>query len=179
MLTLIAQAAQQADESWLTRHSTLIVGVVGIIISGFVGPTVTAIFTAGRERAKDARALSVGRRDDLRALLDEAAKALAAAVPNLRPLLDAQLAGREPPKEPADFLRSLVALDQRLRLRARATDPVVQQFEKVRAKLLALSRATGSQADWDSSVEEFEAARAMFLDAGRAAVQAPISEEGT
>lgn len=176
---LVVAAAQQADESWWTKHSTLIVGVVGIIVSGFVGPTVTGWLTGRRERAKDARGRVASQRDDLRGVLDDAAIALAAAVSNLRPLLDAQLAGREPPEKPADFLRSLIALEQRLRLRVPATDPLVQTFADVRAKLLDLSRATSSQEEWDAGVQDFEATRATFLEAGRTTVHAPITEEGT
>lgn len=89
---LAAVAATVQDDDWLSRNSTLIVGVVGIVFSGFIGPTVVAVFTGRRERARDARALAVARQDDLRDLLDEAAQVLSGAVGRLRPLLAATLA---------------------------------------------------------------------------------------
>ncbi len=177
-LALLAAAATDADKSWLSRHSTLIVGVVGIVVSGFVGPTVTALFTSRRERNKDTRSRIATQRDDLRDRLDEAATVLGGAVANLRPLLDAEQAGRESPKEPSEFLGTLFPLGQRLRLRLPEAHPVLTTYDEVRRKLLALSRATGSQNEWDTAVRDFEESRARFLDAGRAALQAPISEKG-
>jgi hypothetical protein len=178
VLTTFATVAAKAGDGWLSRHATLIVGVVGIIVSGFVGPTVTALFTSKRERDKDARGRAAARREDLRDLLDEAAKVLGGAVANLRPLLDAQLAGREAPREPAEFLGSLFPLGQRLRLRLPGGHDVISTYDEVRERLIVLSHATASEAEWDTAVQNFEDARAVFLDTGRAALAAPISEQG-
>ncbi len=177
VLYLAAQAAQQTDRGWWAENSTLIVGVVGIIFSGFIGPSVVAFFTARRERSKDKRALIVARRDDLRTLIDEAAAVLGGAVTALRPLLAAELAGEETPKEPRDFLGTLVPLGQRLRLRLPAGHDVVKAYDATRAKLVALAGATDSQPSFDAAVEELESAREVFLDEARKVLQAPVDEK--
>jgi hypothetical protein len=122
---LAAARAVAEDDGWISRNSTLVVGVVGIVFSGFVGPSIVAYFTGRRELAKDARTLTVARQDDLRDVLDEAAQVLSGAVGRLRPLLAAALAGEDLPKDPADFLGSLAPLGHRLRLRLPDADPVV------------------------------------------------------
>jgi hypothetical protein len=176
-LVYLAGATGSDHADWWSRHSTLIVGLAGIVMSGFIGPSVTAWFTAKRERTKDARARVADERDDLRELLDDAAKVLGGAVSNLRPLLDAQQSRRDAPAEPAEFLGTLFPLGQRLRLRLPEGDPVLQRYDEVRGELVHLSSATGSQAEWDAAVTAFEDARARFLDAGREAVHAPITED--
>jgi hypothetical protein len=164
----------KAEQSWLQENATLIVGVVGIVMSGFVGPTVTGWLTSRREEAKDKRALVVARRDDLRELVDEAAKVLGGAVARLRPLLAAQIASEDPPQEPADFLGTLFPLGQRLRLRLPEDDDVIKTFETARLALLGASRATGSQPEFDAAVAAFETARGTFLEAARKRLQAKI-----
>jgi hypothetical protein len=176
-LLIAAQAAQpSSDQSWLSENSTVVVAVVGIVVSGLLGPTITSLWTARRDRQKDHRALVVARREDLRDLIDDVATVLGGAVVNLRPLLAAEQQGQTPPKGPADFLGTLVPLGQRLRLRLPEDHPVIGSYDAVRGKLLALSKATDSQAAFDAAVEDFETARAKFLDKGRAALQAPVSE---
>lgn len=173
---LLAAAAHQTSGDWWSRNSTLIVGLAGIVMSGFIGPSVTAWYTAKRERAKDARGRIADERGDLRDLLDSAATVLGGAVSNLRPLLDAEQSGDEEPTEPREFLGTLFPLGQRLRLRLPEGDPVLTSYDEVRRELVNLSKATGSRAEWDAVVTAFEAARTRFLDAGREAVQAPIDE---
>lgn len=177
LLLAVAQTAHKASSDWWSDHATLIVGVVGIVFSGFVGPTVTGWWSARREREKDQRALVLARRDDLRALVDEAARVLGGAVAQLRPLLQAELEGRTPPKEPADFLGSLFPLGQRLRLRRAEGDAVVTTFDNARLQLLNVAGATRSQDAFDAATVTFEAARADFLEAGRKAIQAPVSHK--
>ena len=176
-LAAVVAATTEAQGDWLSRNSTLIVGIVGIIVSGLLGPAVAALLTARRERQKDKRELIASRRDDLRALLDEAAAVLGRAVANLRPLLEAEQAGRAAPREPAEFLGTLFPLGQRLSLRLPPDHEVVTNYHAVRTKLIALSKATASQGAWEAAVSEFESVRAGFLDAGRAALQAPMSEK--
>jgi hypothetical protein len=174
-MVLLAKAAAPSD--WWSQHSTLLVGIVGIVVSGFVGPTITALWTASRERSKDTRALIVARRHDLRELLDEVARVLGGAVTQLRPLLDAQRSGADLPKEPADFLSGLVPLGQRLRLRLPEGHPVLGAYDAAREALGQLEGALDSQVTWDQAVTHFEAKRTAFLEAGRAAVQAPVEED--
>ncbi len=177
MLALAALAAQQTGDDWWSRNATLIVGVVGIVVSGFVGPTITALWTARRERHKDQRALIVARRDDLRSILDETAALLGGAIGQLRPLLDAQLSGRPLPKEPVEFLSTLTPLGQRLRLRLAEDSAVVAAYDEAQAALVRLEAAATSQPAWDAGVEAFEAARSVFLEEGRRTVQAPVEHD--
>jgi hypothetical protein len=153
------------------------VGVVGIVFSGFIGPTVTAWFTGRREWTKDWRALAAARQNDLREVLDEAAKVLSGAVGRLRPLLAASLAGEELPKEPADFLGTLAPLGHRLRLRLPDSDPVVTAYDNAVEKLRAVGPAIASQAAFDAAVAEFDAARDAFLANSRAKLRAEIFEK--
>jgi hypothetical protein len=177
-LHLLATAGAAAeDDGWLSRNSTLIVGVVGIVFSGFIGPTVTAYFTGRREQAKDTRSLAVARQDDLRNVLDEAAKVLSGAVGRLRPLLAAALAEEELPKEPADFLGSLAPLGHRLRLRLPDDDPVVASYDAAVNRLRAVGQATGSQAAFAAAVTEFDAARDDFLGNSRTKLRSDIFED--
>ncbi len=173
---LTTEAADIAPRSWLSENSTLIVGIVGIIVSGVVGPTVAALLLKHRERAKDRRALIVARRDDLRRVLDEAARILGGAVSMLRPLLSAELAGKPAPKESRDFLAEIVPLGQRLRLRLEPTHPVVTKFDVAREKLVLLAEATDSQETFDSAVDAFEREREAFLESARSVLQAPLDE---
>jgi hypothetical protein len=58
---------------WLSNHSTLIVGVVGIVVSGILGPAASVWLSRKSARQQFKRDLIVARRDDLRQLVDEAA----------------------------------------------------------------------------------------------------------
>jgi hypothetical protein len=174
---MLLQASTAENQSWWSEHSTLIVGVVGIVFSGFIGPTVTALWTSRRERQKDIRARHVARRDDLREVVDEAAKALGGAVSKLRPLLEAEQRSQDPPKESVDFISTLFPLGQRLQLRLPESDPVVVAYELVRQKLIALAAATGSQQQFDTAIAAFETERAKFLTATRDALHAPITDK--
>lgn len=75
---VLVAAAERPD--WLSRNSTLVVGVVGIVFSGLVGPSVTAWWTARREREKDRRAIAAARQEDLRDVLDGVATTLGGAI---------------------------------------------------------------------------------------------------
>jgi hypothetical protein len=178
MVSGILPSAAASEQDWLTIHATLLVGIVGILVSGLVGPTVTAAWTTRRERTRDHLATVSERRDDLRVVIDEAAKVLGNAVSNLRLLLAAREKGDQLPAGPTDLLRSLVPLGQRLRLRLPEHHSVIVGFEASRKKLIDLSHATKTQAEFDRVAKEFEAHRESFLDAGRDALQAPISTGG-
>jgi len=179
VLALLPAAHSAAGESsdWWTRHSTLIVGVVAIIISGFVGPTVTGWLTSPREAAKDERGFVTARRNELRELLDEAARVLAPAVTYLREMLAAHRAGQPTPEDADQWARGVFPLVQRLRLRLPENHPVVSKFEAVHTRLVEASEALGDQAAFDAAVDRFENARAAFLDEARVALQAALTED--
>ncbi len=165
--------ATAEHKGWLAENGTLLVGVVGILVSGLVGPSIAARWTTMREREKDARARLAAHQDDLRIVVDEAAKALGGAVARLRPALEAQLRGEPIPADTRDFLAELFTLGQRLRIRAPAADPLVRAYDAARDQLKVLSRATGSKADFDGAADVFDDRRAAFLDASRDALTAP------
>lgn len=172
--SLAAAAQDAADQGWLERNATLVVGVVGIIMSGFVGPSVTAWFTSRREEARDMRTLATAQLENLREVLDDAAKLLSNAVGQLRPLLAAAQEDKPLPKEPADFLSSFAPLGQRLRLRLPDTHPVVIDYENVTTRLREVARATATQSQFDAAVGRFETARDEFLESSRAELRADI-----
>ncbi len=175
---LLILAAAEPHKGWLAENATLIVGIVGILVSGLVGPSIAAQWTTQREREKDARARLMAQRDDLRDVVDEAAKALGGAVAQLRPALEAQLKGQPLPPETRDFLAELFTLGQRLRLRAPANDAVVQSYDAAREQLIEVSRATKSKTDFNEAATQFDSRRAVFLDKSRGALHAPIPDEG-
>jgi hypothetical protein len=79
MLMIAATAAQSMTGDWLSNHSTLLVGVVGIVVSGILGPAASVWLSRKSARQQFKRDLIVARRDDLRQLVDEAALLLAPA----------------------------------------------------------------------------------------------------
>jgi hypothetical protein len=176
-LSVMTAVGQQSNGDWLSDHATLLIGAIGIVVSGIVGPAIAARMSERRERQKDNRAAAAARQIDLRGVVDEAAQTLGGAVAKLRPLLEAEQRGDTHPKEPAEFIGSLFPLGQRLRLRLPDTDPVVVAYDDVMAKLVTLSKAVSSQAAFDQATQQFEAARRQFLEAGRLAVKAPLLED--
>jgi hypothetical protein len=151
--------------------------MVGILVSGLVGPTVAAAWTGKRDRDGDHRAVVGSRREDLRGVLDEAARSLASAIPNVKKLMAAGAEGEPMPEGPRDLLAELMPLSQRIQLRLPTDHPVVAAFEGAREALVALSKADGSQEDFDHAVEAFETKRSAFLGACRDALQKKITRK--
>jgi hypothetical protein len=168
-------ASDQAD--WLSRHATLLVGVVGILVSGLVGPSVAAAWTGRRERERDHRTLISARRDDLRDVIDQAAELLASAIPNIKKLMSASAMGEQLPETPRDLLSQMIPLSQRIQLRLPPDHRVVISFEAAREALLALSKSTESQEEFDRAADSFEEKRTAFLHASRTALQGKISRK--
>lgn len=172
---LVTSAAAQPD--WVSRNSTLLVGVVGVLVSGLLGPSVAGAWSAKRERDRDHRGLVGSRREDLRGVLDEAARLLAAAIPNVKKLMAAKATAEPMPEGPRDLLAELVPLSQRIQLRLPGAHPVVGAFEAARKALLDLSRSDGSQDDFDRAADAFEARRSAFLGTCRDALQGEITRK--
>src|SRR3978361_1434414 len=89
----LSLAASETGRGWLADNAALVIALFGITVSGIVGPSVAAWWTAKRERERDERAHVASQREDLRSVVDDAAAALGGAVPRLRPALDAELKG--------------------------------------------------------------------------------------
>ena len=168
--------AQSTTGDWLSNHSTLIVGVVGIVVSGILGPAVTIGLSRKSARQQFKRDLIVARRDDLARLLDEAALLLGAGGTNLRLLEEAS--DRKPaPPAANEWARSVFPLGQRLRLRLPDEHAVVRAYDDVRQRLTDAQKAISNETSFSEALDRYEQARAAFLDAARDAVQAPVDED--
>jgi hypothetical protein len=161
---------------WLSDHATLIVGVVGIIVSGILGPTVTTVLSRDGARREFKRNLVGARRDDLRQLLDEAALAFGAGITNLRLMREAKEHGQVAAPELDAWAKSIFPLGQRLRLRLPSNHRVVTAYEHVRDRLTEAQEAIDASGAVDTALDAYEGARAAFLETAREAVQAPIDE---
>jgi len=153
-------------------NSTLIVSVTGIAVSGVVGPAISgwAIRRADAQRFK--REQGRRRRDDLRAVVDQAATLLALGATNLRRIREAGAAGREEPDEVRDWASNVHALQQRLLLRVAPSDPVAIAYQDVRDALVALDRP--DRVALEDAVWDFEQKRLAFLAAARASLEKAI-----
>ena len=154
----------------------MIVGVVGIIVSGVLGPAATAALSRGSAQRQFKRDLIRARRDDLRDLLDEAALVLGAGATNLRLLREAKEKKMLPAPALDAWAKSVFPLGQRLRLRLPNNHPVVAAYDAVRDRLAAAQADIDSETPVDPALDRYEESRAAFLEAARRAVQAPIDE---
>ncbi len=152
-----------------TIDATLAASITGIVVSGVVGPQVTAWSIRRANRRQFNRDQAARRRDDLRSVLDEAAVLLASGATNLRLLRET------PTVELRDWLSSVFPLGQRLRLRLPGDDEVVAAYNEVREALA--TTAEGVEPDVDSAIADYERKRERFLDLARAALTAEILEE--
>lgn len=176
MTALSMAVARSGRGDWLTNHSTLAVGVVGIVVSGILGPAITVGLARKNARQEFKRDLIVSRRTDLGHLLDEAAVVLAVGATNLR-LIDEANRQRSPtPDAVSEWARSIFPLGQRLRLRLPERHRVVLAYDDVRQKLETVQAAIAADLSTDDAIEDYEASRSAFLDAARDAVQGPVDE---
>ncbi len=154
---------------------TLIVSIVGIAVSGVVGPSATAWATRVAQRRQFVRDRGAKRRDELLQLLDEAASLVGLGAVRLRQTLA---------KETSDELRAwperVFAMGQRLRLRLGPAHEIVTTYEVVRKTLVSAGKSQATQPDTpedERTVEMFEMARAAFLDAAQQTLEAPIDDK--
>jgi hypothetical protein len=153
----------------------VIIGVTGIVVSGVIGPAVAASM-ARRGRSREFhREQAAARRNQLRALLDEAASLLASGPTHLR-----VLQGPKPDSDDLQRARSWLLLvfpiGQRLRLWLPANHPVVEGYENVRRQLVSAAES-GRSAD-RSVLDDFEQERSRFLEVCRETLLSPVPERG-
>ena len=155
--------------------ATLTASITGIVVSGIVGPQVSARSARRASNAEFTRNQVSHHRDDLRSLLDDAAVLLASGATNLRAIREASTSST--PVSPAvrDWLSQVFPLGQRLRLRLPEQHEVVRAYDDVRVALAEVGEVGD---DVEASIAEFENRRRVFLDLGRAAVTAPITSDG-
>jgi hypothetical protein len=158
-------------------NTTLYTAVTGIVVSGVAGPAFAAWASRRGSRQQFDRQVTLGRRDDLRSVLDQAAELLSTGATNIRIATDAARASGAEPEVVREWASQVHLLQQRLRLRLPATHGVVRAYDEVRNALIHL----GAEGDADGAdpVREFEAARSRFLDEARRALEAPVTEAQT
>jgi hypothetical protein len=176
-MNVLVVAISLGGKDWLSDHSTLLIGVVGILVSGLLGPAASSWFSRKSARQQFKRDLITARRDDLRQLVDDATFLLGAGGTNLRLLHEADARKAPPPPAALEWALSIFPLGQRLRLRLPADHPVVRAYDDVRQKLIEAQEAISNTEVFDRALTHYEQARAAFLDAARAAVQAPVDED--
>jgi hypothetical protein len=155
-------------------NSAVIVSGVGIVVSGVLGPSMTAWATRRANRQQFERERARGRRDDLRDLTDDAAKLLSVGATNLRRSWEAEREHGAPPVGVDEWSEQVFALEQRLRLRLPADHPVVTLYAAVRVELIRFSETLAADAPDEHGIRRFEETRNAFLDAARATLEAPI-----
>jgi hypothetical protein len=160
-------------------NTTLVVSVTGIVVSGVVGPTVTSWAARRAARKQFVRDQAARRREELHALMDEAASVLGLGPTRLRQTLELERASAELPEELRLWPEQVYVIGQRLRLRLGGADPVVQAYDTVRARLIeAAQLATqDDEQQHENAVLRFEASREEFLAAARTKLDARISEK--
>lgn len=155
--------------------ATLTASITGIVVSGIVGPQVSARSSRRASSAEFARTQTSRQRDDLRSLLDEAAVLLASGATNLRAVREAAEASTPLAPGVREWLGQVFPLGQRLRLRLAEEHEVVRAYDDVRT---ALTLVGEGPSDVETAIAGFEQKRQTFLDLGRAALTAPIGSDG-
>lgn len=154
--------------------SALIIAIVGIAVSGVVGPWLNAWVTrrANRQQFDQDRASAV--RDDLAKLVDESAELFAVGATMLRLDAEARRDKQATPPAVAEWLSKVFPLQQRLRLRIPGDDPIVRGYDNVRQHLVDLAKNATDSAALEAAIQAFESARDHYLDDARGQLEAPI-----
>jgi hypothetical protein len=154
-------------------NATVVVSAVGIFVSGVVGPAVSGWASRRADEQRFQRDQAARRRDDLRTVVDDAARLLAMGGTNVRLIREARVAHVAESDEVREWASGVHVLEQRLLLRVPATDVVATTYLAVRQALIALDEDL--QDDPDHAVTDFEGKRDAFLTAARAALEAEVS----
>lgn len=168
-----ATPASAGSSSSLT--ATVWVSIAGIVVSGVLGPQITTWSTRRSNRRQFDRDQNTKRRDDLRAIFDEAAVLLASGATNLRLIRENASSGQADSEEIANWRRQVFPMAQRLRLRLPGDSEVIRAYEDAREALIESGDKTD---DIDAAILRFEAQRSRFLDAARKELEKKIPEKG-
>jgi hypothetical protein len=166
--TLLALPSASHGDAMSVFNAALITSIAGILVSGVVGPQFTSWSTRRANSKQFNRDQNARRRNDLRALLDEAALLLASGATNLRHLREAN-----PDPELANWLSQIFPLGQRLRLRLPKDHQIVRAYAEVTDAL-----ATAADSNIQAVVADFETKRDRFLDVARQTLNTEIPEDG-
>jgi hypothetical protein len=158
----------------------VIIGSVGIVTSGVLGPAVAARWARARQDREFENDRKVRRNEDLRHVLDDAAVLLGAGITNLRRAFEATSAGRESPPDVQEWASRVHLARERILLRVSERDQVVSRYTEARdaltgslGKAIENASPVGSRehlatTDLNAAIEDFEAKRSAFLAAARA-----------
>lgn len=157
----------------LALSDTATISIVGIAVSGVIGPGFAAYWARSRQREDHQHAHAEKEHDDLTALLDSAAATLASGVTRLR----RAKSGEEP--ELNVWAGEVHATYERLLLRVAVDDPVAIAYKEARDRLTTLADALDAQdpsSGEDAAISAFEQARTAYLAQARAclASKAPV-----
>lgn len=149
----------------------VVVAVTGIVVSGVLGPVVASGIAARNDRRRFTRDADRERRDELRAVLDDAAVLLSAGPRMLRQVRESAPRSAEH-QVATEWSNQVYPMRERLLLRLPAQHPVVDTYDRVRDALTAIAQAGR---DHEASIAAFEAARDAFLSAARETLDAPAT----
>jgi hypothetical protein len=154
---------------------TAVVSIVGIAVSGVVGPGVAALWARRRQRADHRHERHERRYEDLVCLLDDAAQLLAPGGSHLRAIADGELDRAELGAWPSQ----VHATYERLLLRLSADDPVSVAYCAARDRLVEVAQAFDekrSHSEINELFDRFEGARVTFLERARECLAAQTGE---
>ena len=143
---------------------TAAISIVGIVVSGVVGPGFAAWWARKRQKVDHRNEDAQKRADDLSALFDAAAETLAPGVTEFRRLRageDADLAA---------WAARVHVTYERLLLRLPAEDPVASTYLRARERLVEVGetlRGGAGEAAEEAAINAFETARSDFLARAR------------
>lgn len=148
----------------------VVVAVTGVVVSGLLGPTATALMTRGSDSRRSHREIIAADRSELRDLLDEAAVLLGSGLRMLR--LGRETNGWSTTDE---WANEVARMGQRLQLRLLPTDPVVATYQRVVDQLMQIAAAGEAveEADlgtFEHRIDGFLAASRQWLAASRPGV---------
>lgn len=145
----------------LALSDTATISIVGILVSGVVGPGFAAHWARRRQKDDHQRDHVEKQHDDLSALLDSAAATLATGVTRLRKARSGDGSGLDA------WASEVHATYERLLLRVAVDDPVAISYKEARDRLTDLADVFGGEGV-DNAIAAFEEARAAYLDRARA-----------
>lgn len=152
----------------LALSDTATISIVGIAVSGVIGPGFAAYWARSRQRDDHRHAHAEKEHDDLTALLDSAAATLASGATRLRKAKS----GDEPGLDA--WAGEVHATYERLLLRVAVDDPVAIAYKETRDRLTALAdvfASHGGGPDEDAAIMAFKQARATYLEQARVCLQ--------
>ncbi len=158
-----------------SMSNATLIAVVGIGVSGVIGPMATAWATRKANRQQFEQDQAAKRRADLRDLIDEAAVLLGSGGTNLRVAREEAARGGDEPPEVREWARKVHLLKQRLLLRLPFEHTVMSAYDAVLTTLEAVGSAD-SENRHREALASFETANEGFLKTAREALDAPIAK---